>query len=235
MRDYILVNIYNEGFIPWIKKNGPLKEVRIGRGVYEIMKKDPRIDIELSYVAREREEREIRERYIYEKQKELEKKSNTEEKVIQKEELKSGSITEKTEISSFDEEKIETEIEEIIEEDISPEVSETEIEEIFDLEEDSKLDDEIKKELANSEEKDEEDVFAIKLKENEIKNTIPDNIELDEEEDPKTTKYSEEQLSEMTKAYMKKILKERGFKSGPNSGKYHDTVKILIEKILRTQ
>ena len=48
-------------------------------------------------------------------------------------------------------------------------------------------------------------------------------------------KYTEEELLEMTKAQMKIILRERGHTSGPYSGKYHDTVEILIRKVLATQ
>ena len=39
----------------------------------------------------------------------------------------------------------------------------------------------------------------------------------------------------MTKRQMKEVLRERGYLEGPNAGKYHDTVDMLIEKIFRTQ
>jgi len=47
--------------------------------------------------------------------------------------------------------------------------------------------------------------------------------------------YTKEELSEMTKAQMKSILKERGYTEGPYAGKYHDTLSDLIKKVLETQ
>lgn len=52
---------------------------------------------------------------------------------------------------------------------------------------------------------------------------------------PEITKYTEQELSKLTKKQMKQILRDRGYLDGPNAGRYHDTAKILIEKILRTQ
>lgn len=48
-------------------------------------------------------------------------------------------------------------------------------------------------------------------------------------------KYTTEELTKLTKKEMKQILRSRGYTSGPNAGKYHDNVKDLVEKILRTQ
>ena len=54
-------------------------------------------------------------------------------------------------------------------------------------------------------------------------------------EKPEVERYTKEQLLAMTKRQMKTILRERGYTEGPNAGKYHDTVEMLIEKVLRTQ
>jgi hypothetical protein len=47
--------------------------------------------------------------------------------------------------------------------------------------------------------------------------------------------YTVEQLSSMTKAQMKQILLDRGHENDQFTGRYHDTVEILIEKVLKTQ
>ena len=47
--------------------------------------------------------------------------------------------------------------------------------------------------------------------------------------------YTVEQLTGMTKAQMKQILLDRGHENDEFTGRYHDTVEILIEKVLKTQ
>lgn len=48
MPDYIYVNIFNEGMIPWIKEKGPLFGYRMPVGIYSIISRDPRIKIEFT-------------------------------------------------------------------------------------------------------------------------------------------------------------------------------------------
>jgi len=142
MRDYVLVNIYNEGMIPWIKKQGPLREVSIGLGVYTIMLKDPRINMELSYVAKERE------------RVELERKNQLAREATIKEVEKLKKVIEKEAI-----EEIEKQAPVILSEKI-------ELEDSINFNENESIEEKIKEELSKSEEE-ETDVFEIKLKENE--------------------------------------------------------------------
>jgi len=48
MADYLYVNILNEGMIPWILERGPLFNYYTSYGVYELLMRDPRVNIELA-------------------------------------------------------------------------------------------------------------------------------------------------------------------------------------------
>lgn len=48
MTDYFHVNILNEGMIPWLFERGPLFGYYIPAGVYDLLKRDPRVTIEIT-------------------------------------------------------------------------------------------------------------------------------------------------------------------------------------------
>lgn len=63
-----------------------------------------------------------------------------------------------------------------------------------------------------------------------ITRMAPVQVEIEE-----IKKYTDDDLSGMTKNQMKAILRERGYESGPYGPKYHDTVDSLKRKVLSTQ
>lgn len=218
MRDTYYVNIYTEGKLPWIKQPGPLFEYPISAGILEIIKRDNRIEFE---VLTNREQGRLgKERYFARKNKKNE---------IKEEPLQQQIIFE--------------EIVDVTDEIVIPEVSTEEKKEelleppfeqlsLFKLEKDelvpNELDDSIDSIL-------EERMEELK----EIEETgIGSNLknELKKEAGKKDFQtYKEDDLLEMTKAQMKKILKSRGYESGPYAPKYHDTLEILRRKVLTTQ
>ena len=48
MRDFFYVNILNEGMIPWIMERGPLFAYYTSAGVYSLLARDPRVEIEIT-------------------------------------------------------------------------------------------------------------------------------------------------------------------------------------------
>jgi len=48
MRDFIYVNILNEGMIPWIMEKGPKFMYHTAAGIFDMLRRDPRIQIEIT-------------------------------------------------------------------------------------------------------------------------------------------------------------------------------------------
>lgn len=171
----MLVNIYNEGLIPWINKEGPIYGMELTPGLYGLLFSDSRISIEIT----------TREKAIKLAKEAIEKKKNEEAerlKVQDTVKITKNIQTQKTADKTEDED--------------------AEIEKILN---------------STAEEKSVFEEATVKPVEQKIK------------------KYSQKELSEMTKAQMKAILVERGYTSGPFAGKYHDTLADLIEKVKKTQ
>lgn len=51
----VYVNILNEGRIPWLRKDGPLFGYKVGPGTYEILRRDPRVELVRIYHPSEAE------------------------------------------------------------------------------------------------------------------------------------------------------------------------------------
>ena len=197
MVDFIYVNILNEGPLPWIRKSGPLFGYKIGYGMYQIIKKDPRLKIEIVNSVAEIEA--ARKKYLEEKK----EKEESSKPIILHDSVESPedkiTVTPKviTEVATPDTVKSD-EIVENVEEDI-----------------DSQMD--LVLDLLGETPEESSFIPSEKIKTNVVKS------------------YTEEELSMMTKADLKNILKERGYTSGPFSGKYHDTIEVLRRKVISTQ
>lgn len=222
MIDFIYVNILNEGTIPWLRVKGPVFGYKIGYGMYQIIKRDPRLKIEIVTCS---DDIESAKKKYYDSKKESEliilhddARVTTEPKketVMLKEVVKdSVIIDDEVEITSKPSEIItDTVVINSInsyDDEVSSDVDELEIEKEIDR----------------------------VLDENPVTPEVYDES-VETVEDPVmiegVRKYSEDELSTMTKAQMKAVLRERGYTEGPYSGKYHDTVEILKRKVLETQ
>lgn len=201
-----LVNILNENMIPWINKKGPLIGIRLTPGIYSLLKKDPRVFME-------RTTPEAVQKYMDEKR---------------KEELKNTAIEEKLVVVD-NEEKISIESEVIVDDNSVEEVTvENEKLEAEELNEEE-IDNEIDSILENVD-------FESQIEKAINLTDADDAIETNDVSEVQVIKeYSDDELSTLTKAQMKKILAERGYTSGPYAGKYHDTVEDLIRKVKSTQ
>lgn len=49
--DFLYVNILNEGSLPYLREKGPIFGYRMARGVYDILRRDPRLKIEVTTFA----------------------------------------------------------------------------------------------------------------------------------------------------------------------------------------
>lgn len=196
----IYVNILNEGMIPWIKKEGPLFGYPLSCGVYDILKRDPRVKMKIIHSKHEADV--AREEYLASKE---EKKP-----IILNEVIPTEPVVEEVKVVEVNDSKT---VEAVISEEPITLFDTLEVAEVItndDLEIDKILDETPVVETAYS-------------------------VNLNNKETEKIKSYTDEELSEMTKAQMKEILKSRGYTSGPYSGKYHDTVEELKEKVKRTQ
>lgn len=197
MVDFIYVNILNEGPLPWIRKSGPLFGYKIGYGMYQIIKKDPRLKIEIVNSVAEIEA--ARKKYLEEKKAEEE----SSKPIILHDSVESP------------EDKI-TVTPKVITEVVTPDtVKSDEIVENVEEDIDSQMD--LVLDLLGETPEESSFIPSEKIKTNVVKS------------------YTEEELSMMTKADLKNILKERGYTSGPFSGKYHDTIEVLRRKVISTQ
>lgn len=192
MVDFIYVNILNEGPLPWIRKSGPLFGYKIGYGMYQIIRKDPRLKIEVVTSVAEIEA--ARKKYLNEKK-------------AQEEASKPIILHDSVEVNDNVSVNVKTEP---LEEIVTPEAVES-LEEDIDSQMDLVLD------LLGETPEESNFIPSEKIKTNVVKS------------------YTEEELSMMTKADLKNILKERGYTSGPFSGKYHDTIEVLRRKVISTQ
>lgn len=197
MVDFIYVNILNEGPLPWIRKSGPLFGYKIGYGMYQIIKKDPRLKIEIVNSVAEIEA--ARKKYLEEKK----EKEESSKPIILHDSVESP------------EDKI-TVTPKVITEVVTPDtVKSDEIVENVEEDIDSQMD--LVLDLLGETPEESSFIPSEKIKTNVVKS------------------YTEEELSMMTKADLKNILKERGYTSGPFSGKYHDTIEVLRRKVISTQ
>ena len=192
MVDFIYVNILNEGPLPWIRKSGPLFGYKIGYGMYQIIRKDPRLKIEVVTSVAEIEA--ARKKYLNEKK-------------AQEEASKPIILHDSVEVNDNVSVNVKTEPLEGI---VTPDAVES-LEEDIDSQMDLVLD------FLGETPEESNFIPSEKIKTNVVKS------------------YTEEELSMMTKADLKNILKERGYTSGPFSGKYHDTIEVLRRKVISTQ
>ena len=192
MVDFIYVNILNEGPLPWIRKSGPLFGYKIGYGMYQIIRKDPRLKIEVVTSVAEIEA--ARKKYLNEKK-------------AQEEASKPIILHDSVEVNDNVSVNVKTEP---LEEIVTPDAVES-LEEDIDSQMDLVLD------FLGVTPEESNFIPSEKIKTNVVKS------------------YTEEELSMMTKADLKNILKERGYTSGPFSGKYHDTIEVLRRKVISAQ
>ena len=184
----MLVNIFNKGMIPWIKREGPIYGLEVSNGLLSLLSADPRIDMKLTtreeairLATAAKEERLAAERKAAEEKEKAEQLKVQDEVKIQKVETPAEGPVVETEVST---DNADDEIDSILEQESTAETS---------------------------------------------------AFEQSSESGDKIKKYTEEELSQMTKAQMKAILIERGYTSGPYAGKYHDTLADLVQKVLKTQ
>lgn len=205
MEDFVVVNIYNEEYIPWLRRKGPIFGEVLGYGIYEILSRDRNLIMELTTRnAALQKKKEYIERK-FKKIREMEQQKN----IIKNEENTNDSlkIQDKIEIAVI-EKKEEEKVQE------QPKFLESPVVEKTDE------DNEIDAILDTAPEK--ESAIKVDLTE-ENKGT----------KEFKT--YTNKQLKEMTKKDLKEILLDRGYSKGPYSPKYHDNIDTLILKVKRTQ
>jgi len=187
------VNILNEGVIPWIRQTGPLFGYTLTEGVLSILKKDPRINIELT-TPEDAKAKYLE--YITKKKAEAQKKIDA-VKMAEKIDLK-DSLEIKVE-KKPDEPVVPTEVTKPVEPD--------------------PIDKAIDNVIAESDSK------SVFEKESLTKKPSA----------PANKKYSDEELSKLTKDQMAKILRDRGYVEGQYHPRYHDNRPDLIKKIKITQ
>lgn len=213
-----LVNIYNEGMIPWLFLEGPIFGYVASPGLLAILQKDPRLKFE--FTTPEGAE-EAKRQYLASKVKTPvvgEKFKITDDLVI-------------TPVAKEEEDNT------IVEESISNEVIEEAVvadipEDIGTIEEREFATDAILPEM----EYDELDAAIDGMLEDvPMISEIPVHLEDTTEEAAPVKKYKKAKLVGMTKAELKAILRERGYVQGPYAGKYHDTHSMLVDKVLKTQ
>lgn len=199
----VLVNIYNNGLIPWINVMGPKYGLELSDGAYNLLAADPRVIMEKTTRS------EVAEK-LRKLKAEEEAKNKPEDKINVHDEVK-------IEVVSVPETKVE---EPVIETEETPEEYTNENDDELDI-----LIDSIAATPAET------SVFekAVNKKIEEITSHKSAEERID------IKKYTEAELSEMTKSKMKAILQARGYIEGPYAPKYHDTLADLSRKILKTQ
>lgn len=220
MIDYIYVNILNEGPIPWIREVGPLFGYKMSMGIYHIISKDRRLNIEI--VRSQEDVDRAKTEYYASKEKK--------EPIILHDDIEI-----KDELSTITEIVATPLVDDLV-------CMDNEIE--LESQDDHDYWDDNELEYSGDEQGTEDD-----LDEDDLDAQVDLLLEI-LDETPKTPeteyvriepvksdiiRYTEEQLMEMTKAQMKGILRDRGYINGPYAGKYHDTLEILRHKVLTTQ
>lgn len=217
----VKINIYTKGDIPWIGKKGPIMDLEVSPAIFRILSQDNRIEL---YLSDEDPRRPIQKEEVKEVEVETVPEVVVEEKVEVQEEV----IVETTPLEEVTIEVAEQEVqEEVI---VEPEV-EVVPEEMTEVE----LDQELQEEPEEVVDLD----AAIEAALEELpEDEEPEDIILTEDEqefDYDFTQYTENELERMTKKEMKQILLDRGHTNDEFTGRYHDTVQMLIEKVLKTQ
>lgn len=211
----ILVNIHYTGRIPLINKNGPLYGEYLSEGVYGILRR-------YNFLQMERTTPEKAKALIDRQRVE----ANREKLIVHDEiQIKVVEPVHEEEYTDVIAEAVIIDEEEIDEKPIVFKDNDITNDDIFRFEQSiikDELDDEIDELLEGK--------------------TIPNGFNIDFKLDPDFVKsdtefhfYTEEELQNMTKRQMKEVLKSRGYEKGPYAGKYHDTVEMLIQKVLKTQ
>jgi len=233
MRDFIRVNIYNYGKIPYLNIMGPIKNLKIGAGVYNLLKLDSRIDIktveegekyerEMAKVAEKNAKKAAETKQLQEI---LEAKKLREEIRLEAEAKAAAALAEeeaeRNRLAALAEEEAKIiENTELPVDDIETEVSCDSPDLVIDSTETETTEDidaAIDAEIENS--KLQETNFVVDIKQT----------------DTAIKKYSDVELQEMTKKEMKQILLDRGHIDDSYTGRYHDNLEDLIRKIKETQ
>ena len=191
MSDFVYVNIYNEGQIPWMSDvTGPVFGMHLATGFYQFLARDPRVRIEITTLE---EAREAERKY----KASLKKEEPVEEKKVDDRDLTLEEQVEVAEAIKLSEEPL------------------------------SDADNEIDSILAE-----EEAVATYESVDSEIKELLS-----------KPKVYAKEDLLKMSRKELSEILIKRGYapstkafeKSSEFAPKYHDTIEVLAEKVLKTQ
>lgn len=204
--DYIYVNILNEGRIPWVGKNGPLFGYKLSKALLPLIQRDSRVILQI--VRSEEDIEKAKREYEARKQ----PKS---EKIILNETPKSRMSD-----TATPEDEVIIQVVKAIEEPSSGIIETPEEAMILEAAAEVLDDEELDKILDSVCEK----------------TTFADPVIADKTDPEEPFKfYTDKELSTMTKAQMKKVLRGRGYLEGPYAGKYHDTVEMLKDKVRKTQ
>lgn len=250
--DLVRVNIYNKGRIPWLNIYGPLMNSTISAPIFDLLKTDVSIKMdELDFYNPKK----VIKTYGYTKApiapvKPLENQIPVEE--VKKDYIAPEiTIEEEPEVSP---EAAQASVGDKYDEGISTLelIAETPVE-FTEMVEDMKKEQEISEESKNEIEEELSEVGFVSpeasndISESELDAEIEaasadydaDNDFIVDYSEEKTNteivRYTKKKLEGMTKAQMKQILRDRGYTEGENAPKYHDTLQILIKKILKTQ
>lgn len=222
-----LVNIYNKGIIPWMNIRGPVYKIQIGDHVYQLLARDPRVDIELYSEALARKEREaaakIADVMAGKDVTPIETIPDEPTRVVEETAVPAQPEAPKITVGPLPDPADFPPVEEIPE-DAPP---------VFEIIETAKS--------VEVQEVIEDTDAAIEAVLDEYENIEVDSFEVDmsnlpeKEVDDGVKKYTRVDLEGMTKAQMKQILIERGYTDGEFAPRYHDSVGKLIGKVLSTQ
>lgn len=182
----MLINIYNETFIPVIGTQGPVFGYQVSEGVYSLLKLYPWLDIKRTTAAGAVEEKR---KYFANKRNDTPK-----ENFAVRDEIQILEVDTEPKQDGID---LDKEIDKLVEEYIETRTAKTE---------------------------------TVVKKEEDIQ-----PLDLSEEERASIVKYSNLQLRQMTKKQLKAILIERGHTNDEYTGRYHDTVDMLVQKVKATQ
>ena len=208
--DFIYVNILNEGVIPYIREKGPLFGYRMATGVYSILSRDARLNMEITTPFKAEE---AKRKYIESKQPVIEKEVEMPKVVI-------ANIPEQ----KFEDYTTQTPM--------NVESSATSISEIKEIIENDNDDNEIDSILENT--PTEKSAMVVTFKDDldieEDSATISSK-----EEGTEIRAYTNKEIMSMTKAELRQILKDRGYVTGVYAPKYQDNLDKLRAKVKKTQ
>ena len=229
--DLVRVNIYNTGRIRWLNVYGPIKNSTISRSIFNILIEDPDIQLEVLDFYNPKK---VIASYGINKQQEIKESIPVVEEESKIETIETKEVTPEPisdmagiEIINETDEKDTKEEKEINSEEETTKIEEASKEEVIPVEDttnsisemtEEELDDEISK---AAEGYNADDDFIVDYSEEKTNTDI--------------VTYTRKKLEGKTKAEMKQILKDRGYTEGEYAPKYHDTLEILIRKILKTQ